>query len=127
MQQSLLIATGLLSRSAGVWGWGDEESLGFLASLTPLGGVVYAAAIFVMEWGVRMVFWALAQREKDIEKRRAEGEARGEARGEVRGKRQARVFCIGCWVVVHPNSPGRVAAALSFSHKTSILASPPPR
>ena len=86
----VLIATGLLSRSVGVWGWGDEESLGFLASLTPLGGVVYAAAIFVMEWGVRMVFWALAQREKDIEKRRAEGEARGEARGEVRGKRQAR-------------------------------------
>lgn len=86
----VLIATLLLSRYAGVWGWSDRESMGFLASLIPLGGVVYAAAILVMEWGVRMVFWALAQREKDIEKRRAEGEARGEARGEVRGRRQAR-------------------------------------
>ena len=34
-----------------------------------------------------------------------------------------KVFCIGCWVVGggrHPNSPGRVADALSFSHSTSI-------
>ena len=81
----ILIATALLSRSAGVWGWSDREDLGFLASLVPLGGVVYATIILVLEWGVRMVFWALAQREKDIEKRRAEGrvEGRAEARREA--------------------------------------------
>ncbi len=49
----------------------------FLADLVPLGAVAYAAAVFMTEWVIRMVFWALAQREKDIEKRRAEGRTRG--------------------------------------------------
>ena len=77
----ILIATALLSRYAGVWGWSDRDDLGFLASLVPLGGVVYAAIILVLEWGVRMVFWALAQREKDIEKRRDEGRDEGRREG----------------------------------------------
>ena len=78
----------LLSAYAGVWGWNDRESMVFLADLVPLGAVVYAAAVFMMEWVIRMVFWALAQREKDIEKRRAEGRAIGVQEGLAQGLTQ---------------------------------------
>lgn len=86
----VLIATGLLSRTVGVWGWGERDSLGFLADLIPLGIIVYATAIFALERMVIMVFWALAQREKFIEERRAEGEARGRAEGVAQGVAQGR-------------------------------------
>ena len=86
----VLVATGLLSRTVGVWGWGERDSLGFLADLIPLGIIVYATAIFALERMVIMVFWALAQREKFIEERRAEGEARGRARGVAEGVVQGR-------------------------------------
>lgn len=86
----VLVATGLLSRSAGVWGWSDRESLEFFADLIPLGVVVYATAVFVTEWVIRMVFWALAQREKDIEKRREEGRAQGVEVGIAQGRREER-------------------------------------
>ena len=81
----VLIATGLLSRTVGVWGWGERDSLGFFADLIPLGIIVYATAIFALERMVIMVFWALAQREKFIEERRAEGLARGIAEGRAEG------------------------------------------
>ena len=81
----VLIATGLLSKTVGVWGWGERDSLGFLADLIPLGIIVYATAIFALERMVIMVFWALAQREKFIEERRAEGLARGIAEGRAEG------------------------------------------
>ncbi len=86
----VLISTALLSRYAGVWSWNDRESLGFFADLIPLGVVVYAAAVLAMEWVIRMVFWALAQREKDIEKRRAEGRARGREEGREEGREMGR-------------------------------------
>ena len=86
----VLIATGLLSRTVGVWGWGERDSLGFLADLIPLGIIVYATAIFALERIVIMVFWALAQREKFIEERRAEGLARGIAQGRAQGVAQGR-------------------------------------
>ena len=86
----VLITTGLLSRSAGVWGWNDRESLTFFADLVPLGVVVYAAAVLMMEWVIRMVFWALAQREKDIANRRAEGRAQGLAEGRAQGQAEGR-------------------------------------
>lgn len=86
----VLIATALLSRYAGVWGWGDRDRLGFLADLVPLGVVAYAAAVFAAEQVIRMVFWALAQREKDIEKRRAEGWAKGRAVGHAEGRAEGR-------------------------------------
>ena len=86
----VLIATVLLSRYAGVWGWSDRDSLGFLAELVPLGVVAYAAAVFVTEQVIRMVFWALAQREKDIEKRRAEGWEKGRAAGHAEGHAEGR-------------------------------------
>ena len=60
----------------------------FLADLVPLGAVAYAAAVFMTEWVIRMVFWALAQREKDIEKRRAEGRAIGVQEGLAQGLTQ---------------------------------------
>lgn len=86
----VLVATGLLSRAVGVSGWGERDSLGFLADLIPLGIIVYATAIFVLERMVIMVFWALAQREKFIEERRAEGLARGRAQGIAEGVAQGR-------------------------------------
>ena len=82
------MATGLLSRAVGVSGWDERDSLGFLADLIPLGIIVYATAIFALERMVIMVFWALAQREKFIEERRAEGLARGIAEGVVQGRAQ---------------------------------------
>ena len=86
----VLIATGLLSRTVGVWGWGERDSLGFFADLIPLGIIVYATAIFALERMVIMVFWALAQREKFIEERRAEGLARGIAQGRAQGVAEGR-------------------------------------
>ena len=64
--------------------------MGFLADLVPLGAVVYGSAVFVAEWVIRMVFWALAQREKDIEKRRAEGRAIGVQEGLSLGRTQTQ-------------------------------------
>lgn len=90
----VLITTGLLSRSAGVWEWNDQERLTFFADLVPLGVVVYAAAVLMMEWVIRMVFWALAQREKDIANRRAEGRAQGLAEGRAQGQAEGRAQVI---------------------------------
>ena len=45
-----------------------------------MGAVVYGSLIFVMERTGRM-FWAIAQREKDIEKGREEGREQGREEG----------------------------------------------
>ena len=37
-------------------------------TLAPLGAFAYGSITFVIEWSVRMIFWALAQRKKDREK-----------------------------------------------------------
>ncbi len=73
-----------------MWGWSNRQDLAFFADLVPLGVVVYAAAVFMLEWVFRMVFWALAQREKDIEKRQAEGMARGLEKGRAEGRAEAQ-------------------------------------
>ena len=67
----------LLARS-GQWdGW---ESLEPAASLVDLAAVVYGMIAVLVERGVNMVFWALEQRKKRIEERKAEGRAEERAR-----------------------------------------------
>ena len=55
-----------------------------MGQIVPLGAVVYGSLIFAIERLGRM-FWALAQREKDIERGRQKGreEGRQEGRDEV--------------------------------------------
>lgn len=57
----------------GDWQWwsnrGHMEQMG---QIVPLGAVVYGSLILVIERTVRM-FWALAQRQKDIERGRQKG------------------------------------------------------
>ena len=46
----------------------------------PFGGIVYGSSILVLEVTVRM-FWALAQRQKDMDKARGEGREEGREEG----------------------------------------------
>ena len=55
--------------------WSSRDSSGQMGQIVPLGAVVYGSIIFVIERVGRM-FWALAQRQKDIEKGRKEGRER---------------------------------------------------
>ena len=50
-----------------------------MGQIVPLGAVVYGSLIFAIERLGRM-FWALAQRQKDIEKGRKEGRQEGRER-----------------------------------------------
>ena len=72
-----LLVTWLLWISGGdgwQW-WSSRDSSGQMGQIVPLGAVVYGSIIFVIERVGRM-FWALAQRQKDIEKGRQEGRER---------------------------------------------------
>ena len=79
---TLLVVTWLLWISGGdgwQW-WSSRDSSGQMGQIVPLGAVVYGSLIFAIERLGRM-FWALAQRRKDIERGREEG--RQEGRDEV--------------------------------------------
>ena len=58
-----------------------------MGQMTPLGAVVYGSLILVIETVGRM-FWALAQREKDIEKGRIEGREEGRQLGRDEGREE---------------------------------------
>ena len=67
----------LLARSDQWRGW---ESLEAAANLVDLAAVVYGMIAVLVERGFNMVFWALEQRKKRIEERKAEGRAEERAR-----------------------------------------------
>ena len=76
-----LVVTWLIWLSGGEgwqW-WSSRDSSGQMGQIVPLGAVVYGSIIFVIERAGRM-FWALAQRQKDIEKGRKEGRQEGRER-----------------------------------------------
>ena len=72
-----LVVTWLLTITVGAekW-WTDRDTLELTGQIVPLGGIVYGSSILVSEVVVRML-WALAQRQKDIEKGREEGRQEG--------------------------------------------------
>ncbi len=70
-----LVVTWLLTLPAGSWRWNNRADLDLAGTLSPLGAFAYGSLVFVVEWSVRMIFWALAQREKDREKIRAKAKA----------------------------------------------------
>ena len=70
-----LVVTWLLTLPAGAWRWNNRADLDMAGTLSPLGAFAYGSLVFVVEWSVRMIFWALAQRKKDREKIKAEGRA----------------------------------------------------
>ena len=72
------------SVGAGQW-WEDRDTLALTGQIVPLAGILYGSAIFVLERTVRM-FWALAQRDKDIEKGREEGREAGLEEGREAGR-----------------------------------------
>lgn len=61
-----------LSGGDGWQWWSNRDSAVEMGQIVPLGAVVYGSLIFTIERVGRM-FWALAQREKDIEKGRQQG------------------------------------------------------
>ena len=73
---SLLLSTG----SKWQW-WGSQTDLVLAGQVAPFGAVVYGTAMFLLERIGRM-FWALLQRDKDIEKGRKEGLSEGIQRGQ---------------------------------------------
>ena len=76
-----LLVTWLLWISGGdgwQW-WSSRDSSGQMGQIVPLGAVVYGSLIFAIERLGRM-FWALAQRRKDIERGREEGRQEGRER-----------------------------------------------
>ena len=83
-----LIVTWLLlfSVGAGQW-WDNRDNLESAGQITPFGGIIYGTAIFVLEITVRML-WALAQRQKDIDKARLEGEQKGREEGVEEGRQE---------------------------------------
>ena len=60
----------VFSVGAGRW-WDSRESLKLAGQAVPFGGIVYGSSILVLEVTVRM-FWALAQRQRDIDKAKKE-------------------------------------------------------
>ena len=88
-----LVVTWLLTVPAGAWRWNNRADLDFAGTLAPLGAFAYGTLVFVVEWSVRMIFWALAQRKKDREKMmaRARAAVREEVRAAVREEVQAEV------------------------------------
>jgi len=69
-----LVTTWLIWLSGGdgwQW-WSNRDSAAEMGQIVPLGAVVYGSLIFAIERLGRM-FWALAQREKDIERGRQKG------------------------------------------------------
>ena len=64
-----------LSVGAGQW-WENWSTLALTGQVVPLAGILYGSAVFVFERTFRM-FWALAQREKDIERGRKRGREEG--------------------------------------------------
>ena len=86
-----LAATWLIWLSAGDgWQWwnnrGDMEQMG---QTIPLGAVVYGSLILAIE-GIGRMFWAIAQREKDIEKGRQEGHREGRQEGQREGRQEGQ-------------------------------------
>ncbi len=69
----------VFSVGAGQW-WEDRASLEATRQVVPLGGIVYGSGILVLEVAFRML-WALAQRQKDIERARQEGRQEGREEG----------------------------------------------
>ena len=72
----------LLAVNAGGW-WGSTSALELAGQTVPLGGIVYASSILVLEVTARML-WALAQRYTDMEKARKEGREEGIEEGRER-------------------------------------------
>ena len=70
----------------GQW-WDSGDSLGLTGQAVPLGGVLYGSGILVLEVLFRML-WALAQRQKDIEKWRKEGKEEGRKEGREEGREE---------------------------------------
>ena len=88
-----LVATWLLTLLAGAWRWDDRANLDLAGTLAPLGAFAYGSLVFVIEWSVRMIFWALEQRRKDREKTRDQirAELMEEVLAEVRAQVQEEV------------------------------------
>ena len=83
-----LIVTCLLLFSVGAEQWWDNrDNLESAGQITPFGGIIYGSAIFILEITVRML-WALAQRQKDIDKARLEGEQKGREEGVEEGRQE---------------------------------------
>lgn len=90
-----------LGQAAGETGENQPATVRFLnsaASKAYLATVTYALLAAIVEGVVRMVFWALSEHKKAVQRYkdagraegRAEGQARAQARGRARGRREGR-------------------------------------
>ena len=58
---------------AGAKWWSKSADLTTAGQAVPLGAVLYGSSVLLLDGGVKLVFYALAQRRKEIEKRHREG------------------------------------------------------
>ena len=65
----------LMAVNAERW-WENRSTLELAGQTVPFGGIVYGSSILLLEVTARML-WALAQRQKDIEKAKREGREEG--------------------------------------------------
>ena len=58
---------------AGTQWWSKSDDLIAAGQAAPFGAALYGSCVLFFDGGVKLVFYALAQRRKEIEKRRREG------------------------------------------------------
>ena len=72
--------------SRGQW-WENAETLELTGQAIPLGGVLYGSGILATEVLFRML-WALAQRQREIDRARREGVEEGREKGREEGREE---------------------------------------
>ena len=78
-----LVATWLMLGLAGAgWSWwADAAALERAGQVFPMGAGVYGTLAALIDGGFKMIFFALAQRRQEIERRREEGRQVGRTEG----------------------------------------------
>jgi hypothetical protein len=85
-----LLTTWLLIKITGTgaqW-WSKPADLIAAGQAVPFGAVLYSSLVLLLEGGAKLLFFALAQRKGEIEKRRQEGEQRERDRWTAWNKRR---------------------------------------
>ena len=53
--------------------WSEREALTTAGQAVPFGAVLYSSSVVLLDGGVKVVFYAMAQRKEEIDRRKQEG------------------------------------------------------
>ena len=82
----IFATTSLLTFWLEQWQWQGRASWEIMAGQVDVGAVIYAMVAVLAERGVRLMFWALDERQKWRARWRAEAQAEGRAEGLAEGR-----------------------------------------